>query len=290
MLNFDSDVLRDVLKDVCELTNTVITLFDDNKNDIFSMPYPSKHICKNLRIIKKLDDKCKKCDNDALNHACESRSPYIYRCHMGMTEAVLPIIQDDKIIGYITLGKVVEEKNIPFLKQQIRNCCKIYNLPETELLSEIDKMPIIKHDTLTACTNILGMLSDYLLLNNIIKPSSPPLHTQIHDYIIKNISADLTVKTLCSYFKISKSMLYNISVDHYGCGISEYIKKLRIEGAKRLLGTSMNITQVAEAVGIPDAGYFIKIFKKETGCTPLKYKKLSAANSKYEPFNKLSLD
>ena len=290
MLNFDSDALRDILKDVCELTNTVITLFDDNKNDVFSMPYPSKHICKNLRIVKTLDDKCKKCDNDALNRAYESRSPYIYRCHMGMTEAALPIIQDDKIIGYITLGKVVEEKDIPFLKQQIRSCCKTYDLPKAELLSEIDKMPIIRHDTLTACTNILAMLSDYLLLNKIIKPNSPPLHTQIHDYIIKNISADLTVKTLCSYFKISKSMLYKISIDNYGCGISEYIKKLRIEGAKRLLGTSMNITQVAEAVGIPDVGYFIKIFKRETGYTPLKYKKAMSNKQQLEPFNKLSLD
>ena len=151
-------------------------------------------------------------------------------------------------------------------------------------------MPIIKHDTLTACTNILAMLSDYLLLNKIIKPNSPPLHTQIHDYIIKNISADLTVKTLCSYFKISKSMLYKISIDNYGCGISEYIKKLRIEGAKRLLGTSMNITQVAEAVGIPDVGYFIKIFKRETGYTPLKYKKAMSNKQQLEPFNKLSLD
>ena len=31
-------------------------------------------------------------------------------------------------------------------------------------------MPIIRHDALTACTNILGMLSDYFLLNKIIKP------------------------------------------------------------------------------------------------------------------------
>ena len=39
MLNFDNDALRDVLKEVCELTNTVITLFDDNKNDVYiSLP------------------------------------------------------------------------------------------------------------------------------------------------------------------------------------------------------------------------------------------------------------
>lgn len=85
-------------------------------------------------------------------------------------------------------------------------------------------------------------------------------------------------------------MLYKISIDNYGCGISEYVKKLRIEGAKRLLGTSMNITQVSEAVGIPDVGYFIKIFKRETGYTPLKYKKAMNNKQQLEPFNKLSLD
>ena len=36
MLDFDSNALYEVLKDVCDLTNTTITLYDDNKNDLFS--------------------------------------------------------------------------------------------------------------------------------------------------------------------------------------------------------------------------------------------------------------
>ena len=36
MLDFDSNALYEALKDVCDLTNTTITLYDDNKNDLFS--------------------------------------------------------------------------------------------------------------------------------------------------------------------------------------------------------------------------------------------------------------
>ena len=40
MLDFDSNALYEVLKDVCDLTNTTITLYDDNKNSLFSYEPP----------------------------------------------------------------------------------------------------------------------------------------------------------------------------------------------------------------------------------------------------------
>lgn len=55
--------------------------------------------------------------------------------------------------------------------------------------------------------------------------------------------------------------------------IDKASKSLDIKEAKRLLFCSLSITQVAEAVGMSDSNYFIKIFKKETDYTPLKYKK-----------------
>lgn len=33
------------------------------------------------------------------------------------------------------------------------------------------------------------------------------------------------------------------------------------------------ISQIAEAVGIGDSNYFVKVFKSATGYTPLRYKK-----------------
>lgn len=273
MLSLDRKALKDAFKNVCELTNTVLTLFDNNKNHVFSYGAHPLFLCHKIRAVKELEDKCEACNRLGLSNACQRRGGYIYRCHMGLTEAVSPIIRNDEIIGYIMLGKVAEVKNIPFIKQQIHACCEKYNLPEAELLKSIDEIPLVTRETVSGCTNILNMLSSYLLLNNIIDLKMPPLNAQIDSYITKNLNGDLSVKALCSHFGISKTKLYRISVDSYNRGISEHIKEMRIEKAKELLRGDLNVTQVAEAVGIPDSNYFIKVFKKQTGYTPLKYKK-----------------
>ena len=273
MLSLDRKALKDAFKNVCELTNTVLTLFDNNKNHVFSYGAHTLFLCHKIRAVKELEDKCNACNRLGLSNACQRRGGYIYRCHMGLTEAVSPIIRNDEIIGYIMLGKVAEVKNIPFIKQQIHACCEKYNLPEAELLKSIDEIPLVTRETVSGCTNILNMLSSYLLLNNIIDLKMPPLNAQIDSHITKNLNGDLSVKALCSHFGISKTKLYRISVDSYSRGISEHIKTMRIEKAKELLRGDLNVTQVAEAVGIPDSNYFIKVFKKQTGYTPLKYKK-----------------
>ena len=274
MLNFDKRALSDAFKNVCELTNTIITLFDDNQKPVFSYAAQPYSICQKIRAVPDLNDKCDGCNRSALEYVSKKRSVYIYKCHMGMTEAVLPVIQNSKIIGYIMLGKIIEFDDIPLFQKRISKYCKKYNLSEEELLSDANDVHRVTHEIVATCTNILNMLSSHLLLNNIITSSqNPSLITKINNYIRGNLNANLSVKSLCSHFKISKTTLYKVSVAGNGCGISEYIKNLRMEEAKRLLGYGLSVTQVAESVGLPDPNYFIKVFKRETGYTPLKYKK-----------------
>ncbi len=52
-----------------------------------------------------------------------------------------------------------------------------------------------------------------------------------------------------------------------------YLQKYRIRIAKRLLRSSQDtIQEIAEKVGIPDANYFVKCFKKISGTTPSAYR------------------
>jgi len=58
-----------------------------------------------------------------------------------------------------------------------------------------------------------------------------------------------------------------------GHSTSHFIKKVRIHQATRLLRTSeMNISQVAFEVGVESLSYFTKIFTKEMGLSPSKYR------------------
>ena len=58
-----------------------------------------------------------------------------------------------------------------------------------------------------------------------------------------------------------------------GKNFVEYLNELRIEKAKELLKDVRYKTyEVAEKVGIPDAHYFSRLFKKYVGMTPTEYR------------------
>ena len=58
-----------------------------------------------------------------------------------------------------------------------------------------------------------------------------------------------------------------------GNTISAYLTRLRMEIAARMLaGSTTSIQQIAETVGILDANYFIKLFRREFHTTPGQYR------------------
>ena len=108
----------------------------------------------------------------------------------------------------------------------------------------------------------------------MIKMKNEHLSAAAKDYINSHISEDLSVKILCEKLNVSKNFLYNCFNKDLGCTINRYIIKKRIEKAAELLkSTALPISEIAELSGIPDYSYFCKLFKKETGKTPLTYRK-----------------
>ena len=63
-----------------------------------------------------------------------------------------------------------------------------------------------------------------------------------------------------------------------GCTPMEYLTRLRIENARRLLalpnGGGHSVRQVALLCGYDDPYYFSRLFRRHTGCSPREYQKL----------------
>ncbi len=86
-----------------------------------------------------------------------------------------------------------------------------------------------------------------------------------------------TIGTISSYAaenRISGNYLSRLVKNATGRSVGAWIGIARIHRAKRLLsGTRMPVIDVAAAVGFEDQSYFSRLFKKETGMTPLAFRK-----------------
>ncbi|WP_339316795.1 response regulator [Paenibacillus sp. FSL R10-2734] len=106
--------------------------------------------------------------------------------------------------------------------------------------------------------------------------ASPNVIDNVKVYIRKNICSPLTLEHLSSLFYISPSYLSYLYKEKTGENLIDYVNKERIERAKLLLRTSdEKIYKIAKSLGIDNAKYFFRLFKKMTGFTPEEYRKLS---------------
>ncbi len=75
-------------------------------------------------------------------------------------------------------------------------------------------------------------------------------------------------------FYVNRSYLSRLYKNKTGKNLFDAILHRRIEAAKQyLVNTDMKTYEISEAVGVEDAGYFSKIFKRMTGCSPKEYRK-----------------
>ncbi|MGL5259532.1 MAG: AraC family transcriptional regulator [Lachnospiraceae bacterium] len=96
----------------------------------------------------------------------------------------------------------------------------------------------------------------------------------IRSYISNNLDADLSLDELSSLFFISKFHLSREYKKLFGATIGSHIIMERISKTKQLLRfTDDTIETIAFSSGFSDCGYFIKVFKKIEGVTPLDYRR-----------------
>ena len=95
--------------------------------------------------------------------------------------------------------------------------------------------------------------------------------TDILEYIKDNYNRPLTIQALADCFFVSKSKLIYDFKHYCRINILEYITMIRIEAAKECLLKGWSVTATSDACGFSTPSYFIKVFSKITGLTPLKF-------------------
>lgn len=95
---------------------------------------------------------------------------------------------------------------------------------------------------------------------------------KIAKLIQENLSTPYTIEELAQTVGLNKNKLQKGFKILFNATVNDFVKSQRILQAANLLAdSSLNISEIAERVGIKSKSYFSKTFRKEFGLTPQEY-------------------
>lgn len=96
---------------------------------------------------------------------------------------------------------------------------------------------------------------------------------EIKEYIENNYHQNIRISIFTEKYFLSREYLMKLFKNEFGCGIYEYVLKVRMEKAKELIADpNVKIQSIAQLLGYTDSNYFSKAFKNHFGISPSDYR------------------
>ena len=188
-------------------------------------------------------------------------------------ETLIEPISPSKSIKSFDITKVVENSppnelssviildNAYEMLENLQECLRNYTYPS------------IYSDALaSAC--IKKVLCYIVKRSDKIGEEIPELIKNIILYIAQNYDKELNNSDIASHFKYHSFYLNRLFKKHTGKTLHQTVIEEKIKVAKRMLKEgNLSINDVSNELGFLDRSQFCTTFKKQTGFTPLEYKK-----------------
>jgi YesN/AraC family two-component response regulator len=96
------------------------------------------------------------------------------------------------------------------------------------------------------------------------------------EYILANISNDISVKDVADYVHLSPEYFSKLFKKETGENVKNYILRIKVDAAKDLLeNPNIPVSMVASELGYSNFSHFTQMFKKHENVTPSEYRKQS---------------
>ncbi len=111
--------------------------------------------------------------------------------------------------------------------------------------------------------------------NRVVSSPEEKFVLQVSKVIEKNLHKDtFNGSDLSREVHLSKSQLYRKLKAISGKSTAVFIRTVRLKKAKELLlSTTLNISEIAYAVGFKDPAWFSRVFREEFGIAPTEFRK-----------------
>ena len=241
--------------------------------------YENYRFCDRIRYYSNsFTERCSACDIAAFRHIKATKKTYIYRCHLGFMEALIPIIANDEIICAIMIGQVRDDTVTPDTGKMREYLISI-GIPDAALRDVIQSYQNMYHIGISrfeALVYFLEICAQSIYDNRWIRRGEQSIAEKFKDYIHTNLYNDLSIFSTASALNISVPHLSRIIARDLNTTFTKYLNSQRMEVARLLLRTTeMTVNEIALHLCYNDPAYFMRLFKLDTGMTCTQYRKVS---------------
>lgn len=136
---------------------------------------------------------------------------------------------------------------------------------------------LLKQSSLANLLKLLLINVQRLLPNIVNEPIQTSHFSSLNQLMENNNHKIATPSEYAKKLRIPIKVLNHVVKEYTGLPCGDYIRSKTIIEAKRLLSyTNMNAGEICAQLGFVDTAYFSRFFKRETGLTPLAYRKTTA--------------
>jgi AraC-like DNA-binding protein/ligand-binding sensor protein len=243
------------------------------------------NFCNEAKKTKKGLDLCMKNKYMSINKVVNTKSQFIGKCYLGLTEIVTPVFLNDSLFCIIYLGNIIINEDVSKTICCIKRASKITQLNEDQLISLFHDSELIPLDKLSLYMKMSDIISSFIHLileahkdrflgKRTISDKKHWLVEQTKEYIEQFYYTDIKLSQISNLFFVNSQYLSRLFSKKMGITFVEYINIIRIKEAKILLKeTDSKIIEIAYKVGFNNVTYFNLIFKRITGQTPFEFRK-----------------
>ncbi len=266
--------IEKILKDLYHISGFRISVYDTYFQEIAAFPKELGCLCSLIQKNPEGRKHCVEQDIMAFRKVQDEKRLHIYKCHLGLYEAVAPLYSFGTLTGYLMMGQTIN-KGKEAAKETFKKALPYMEKDDYELLQDtIAQIPVSDRQTIDSLVTIMEICAQYITLTNRMQLTKRELVSEVHSYIEEHYEQHITIDNLCSQFFCSRSSLTRKFKETYGISIHTHISQVRLKNSRRLLESSdLSIGEIAFHCGYNDQNYFTRAFYKAQKMTPRDYRK-----------------
>jgi AraC-like DNA-binding protein len=260
-------VVQEMFNHFCSIWGIRIAFFGpDGEQMRVGKNRPECLYCRLLRKNLGYEDKCLALARSKQDEAMKTHGIVLYRCHGGMNESLVPVLDNSRLLGFMMIGQFHTEGGLPETIQ--REWAEKYG--NVDLEEAFSLAPHIDPGHVEHVLALFRILVNFVVSQQMIDVRQEESLQPIVLYMQQNFGRNITLAEVAAIAHRSPSTLSHFFHRVLGQSFKRVQIEMKLDRAERLLRTNPQITvrEVAYRLGYQDPLYFSRLFKKHRNATP----------------------